>query len=139
MERHNYKRISTHPFHQLKQFGISEDDEFIRFKKTIIGNDVWIGMDANIITGINIGSGAVIGAGSVVTRDVPPYAIVIGSPAKIYKFRFDEPIIERLLRWKWWDWPDDLLRMNIDLFKSNLTEDMIEKVELIYEDIREQL
>lgn len=70
-----------------------------------IGNDVWIGTRAIILDGVNIGDGAVIAAGAVVTKDVPPYAIVGGVPAKIIKYRFEESEIEKLLREKWWDNP----------------------------------
>lgn len=79
-------------------------------KRTSIGNDVWIGSRVIIMQGINIGTGAVIGAGSVVTKDVPPYAIVAGCPAKIIKYRFDEKIIQQLLDTHWWDLDDDELK-----------------------------
>lgn len=70
-----------------------------------IGNDVWIGAGAFVLFGVNIGDGAVIGAGAVVTKDVPPYAIVAGSPARVVKMRFDEETVEALLELKWWDLP----------------------------------
>ena len=70
-----------------------------------IGNDVWIGTHAIILSGVTIGDGAVIAAGSVVTKDVPPYAIVGGNPAKLIRFRFDEPLRQALLRIAWWNWP----------------------------------
>ncbi|GEO99948.1 CatB-related O-acetyltransferase [Methylobacterium haplocladii] len=69
---------------------------------TTIGNDVWIGHGAFILPGVTIGDGAVIGARSVVTRDVPPYAVVAGSPAVVRRLRFPEPVIERMLRLRWW-------------------------------------
>jgi acetyltransferase-like isoleucine patch superfamily enzyme len=73
------------------------------FKHVTIGNDVWMGHNVNVLSGVNVGDGAVLAAGSVVTKDVPPYAIVAGVPATIKRFRFSEKIIERLLRSKWWD------------------------------------
>ncbi len=68
-----------------------------------IGNDVWTGHNVNIMSGVNVGDGAIIAAGAVVTKDVPPYAIVAGVPASIKRFRFSDKIIERLLRSKWWE------------------------------------
>jgi acetyltransferase-like isoleucine patch superfamily enzyme len=70
-----------------------------------IGNDVWVGYGAIILSGVTIGDGAVIGAGAVVSHDVPAYAIAAGNPARIIKYRFDERLIEYLLRIRWWDWP----------------------------------
>jgi acetyltransferase-like isoleucine patch superfamily enzyme len=70
-----------------------------------IGNDVWVGYGAIILSGITIGDGAVIGAGSVVSHDVPAYAIAAGNPARIIKYRFEASLIEFLLRIRWWDWP----------------------------------
>ncbi|GAB4041027.1 CatB-related O-acetyltransferase [Spirosoma jeollabukense] len=72
---------------------------------TVVGNDVWLGYRATILPGITIGDGAVIGAYSVVTRDVPPYAIMGGNPAKLIRKRFDDADIARLLELRWWDWP----------------------------------
>lgn len=80
-----------------------------------IGNDVWIGLSAIIHSGITIGNGAIIGAGSVVTKDVPPYAIVGGTPAKIIRYRFDDSTIQELLNIEWWNIDkEDLLNAKID-------------------------
>ena len=70
---------------------------------TVIGNDVWIGQNAVILPGVQIGDGAIIGANSVVGRDVEPYSIVIGNPARLLRHRFDEELTELLLRFRWWD------------------------------------
>lgn len=100
--------VSTHPifFSTIKQAQItfSDKDYFEEFENIIIGNDVWIGANALIIDGVKISDGAIIAAGSVVTKDVPPYAIVGGVPAKIIKYRFEQKQIEKLLEIKWWDW-----------------------------------
>lgn len=89
---------------------------FEEFKKTKIGNDVWIGESVMILGGVTIGDGAVIAARSVVTKDVPPYAIVGGVPAKILKYRFNEEIIETLLNTKWWDLPDSEIEKRLEIF-----------------------
>ena len=81
-----------------------------------IGNDVWIGEAVTINDGIKIGTGAVIGAHSVVTKDVPPYAIAVGVPAKVIRYRFDAETIHRLLDSRWWEWPEEKLLENADLF-----------------------
>ena len=75
-----------------------------------IGNDVWIGMKVLVLSGVTIGDGAVIGAGSVVVKDVEPYAIVGGNPAKLIRYRFPKPQIQRLLKARWWDWPFEKIR-----------------------------
>ena len=87
-------------------------------KRTVVGSDVWIGYGAKIISGVSIGHGAVIAAGAVVTKDVPPYAVVGGVPAKIIRFRFSEPIISELLNFNWWDLPDEKLKDSISIFHT---------------------
>ncbi|MBC2397950.1 CatB-related O-acetyltransferase [Clostridium tetanomorphum] len=84
----------------------------------IIGNDVWIGYDAIIMSGVKIGDGAIIGTRAVVTRDVPPYTIVGGVPAKVIKKRFSDDIISKLMKIKWWDWPYEKIQANIQHIQS---------------------
>lgn len=79
-------------------------------KRSYIGNDVWIGQRAIIMQGIKVGNGAVIGAGAVVTKDVPPYAVVVGVPARIIRYRFDVDTISQLQESQWWSLPDGVLR-----------------------------
>lgn len=93
----------------------------------IIGNDVWIGSHATILSGVTIGDGAIIGAYSLVTKSVPPYAIMGGNPAKIIRYRFDPSIIQLLLKIKWWDWTIEKIKKNIKYLCSNNTNDFFNK------------
>lgn len=87
----------------------------------VIGNDVWIGYDAVIMAGVTIGDGAIVGARAVVTRDVEPYSIVGGVPAREIRKRFAPDVISRLLELQWWDWPVDKIRRSIhDIQSGNL-------------------
>ena len=81
-----------------------------------IGNDVWIGANVCILPGVNIGDGAVLAAGAIVTKDVLPYVVVGGVPAKIIKYKFSEYIITKLLEIKWWDWDEKSFKENVDYF-----------------------
>ncbi|HJT23091.1 MAG TPA: CatB-related O-acetyltransferase [bacterium] len=102
---HQTDTISTYPFSgtYLKSFksGIPPGTK----GNIKVGNDVWIGMKALILSGVTIGDGAVIGAGSVVVKDVEPYAIVGGNPAKLIRYRFAKSQVQILLKTRWWDWP----------------------------------
>lgn len=117
--------VSTHPFlYGAQDKSVYEKNDFIEKSidiskgnpKIAIGNDVWIATNAVILPGVTIGDGAVIGAGAIVTKDIPPYAIAVGVPAKIIKYRFSKEIIEGLLKIKWWNWPDEKIKANIDYF-----------------------
>jgi len=110
------KFVSTHPvfFSMLKQAQVSfsNKNRFEEFEEINIGNDVWVGANAIILDGVTVSDGVIIGAGSVVTKDIPPYAIVGGIPAKIIKYRFERNEIDKLLKIKWWDMDLDYLRKN---------------------------
>lgn len=84
----------------------------------VIGNDVWIGYEAVVMAGVTIGDGAIIGARAVVTKDVPPYTIVGGVPARKIRRRFSDNVIARLLELKWWDWPAERIQRNIKNIQS---------------------
>ncbi len=88
---------------------------------TIIGNDVWIGSEAIIMPGVKIGHGAIIGTRALVTRDVEPYAIVGGNPARTIRSRFDEASVKMLLEMQWWDWSDDQLKGAMAILTSDDT------------------
>lgn len=100
----SYRNIKGHPYKK---------------GNVIIGNDVWIGMDAKIMSGVEIGDGACIAAGSVVTKDVPAYAIVGGCPAKLIRKRFSEDRIQKMLEMKWWDWDVEHICEAIAMLQSN--------------------
>lgn len=120
------KFVAMHPaFYSGRSIGglsfqhVSYTEEYktvLKDRYCIIENDVWIGSDAKILGGVTIHNGAVVAAGAVVTKDVPPYAIVAGIPAKIVRYRFTEKEIESLQTIKWWDKDDVWIRQNIDQF-----------------------
>ena len=85
---------------------------------TVVGNDVWIGMEALLMPGVAVGHGAIVAARAVVSRDVPPYSIVAGNPAKVVKHRFDPRTVARLLAVAWWDWPVDKVSRNLDAIRG---------------------
>ncbi len=95
-----------------------------------IGHDVWLGLNTIILSGVKIGPGAVIGAGSVVTKDIPPYAIAVGNPAKVIKFRFSNEIIERLLESEWWLFSDGMLKDLAPFFYNSDISEFLEQVEV---------
>ncbi len=114
---HPINTLSTSPFQYVynkpEMYGniIVPKSNIIKreYSETFIGNDVWIGYRAFIKLGVKIGDGAIIGAGAVVTKEVEPYAIVGGVPAKLIKYRFDENIRKQLLELKWWDLPEKFI------------------------------
>jgi acetyltransferase-like isoleucine patch superfamily enzyme len=89
--------------------------EYLPVVRTVLGADIWIGDGAFIKAGVTVGHGAIIGMGAVVTRDVPPYAIVAGNPARLIRLRFDPPLVQALLDSAWWTWPDARLHEFGDL------------------------
>lgn len=119
---HPLSYVSTHPsFYSASQplaKTFAKQDIFLPFKKTFIGHDVWIGENALIKDGVRIGTGAVVGAGAIVTKDVSEYAIVVGAPAKIVRFRFDEATRQKIMKTQWWDKSVRWLEENFDLFQS---------------------
>lgn len=93
----------------------------------IIENDVWIGAKSTIMSGVKIGNGSVVGSCSVVTKDVPPYSIVVGNPARVVKLRFTELQIERLLKISWWDWTEDRIKTEAMTLWSDNIDEFIDK------------
>jgi acetyltransferase-like isoleucine patch superfamily enzyme len=121
---HRTDWITTFPFTAFSEY-FPESEKITGHPSTkgdvIIGNDVWIGMGVVIMSGLTIGSGSVIAAYSVVTKNVKPYEIVGGNPAKHLKFRFDEQKIEELLKISWWEWPIEKIKSSISYLCSNQT------------------
>lgn len=122
---HTIENISTSPIFTEKLNGTSfswVDKDIINHNHNIIviGNDVWIGKNATVLSNVKVGNGAIIGTGSIVTKDVPDYAVVAGVPAKIIKYRFSEEIITKLLEIMWWDLPEIVLKKNIHLFQKKV-------------------
>lgn len=104
--------ISTSPLFYSAKYknNITCEDKITDREKIIIGNDVFIGANVTVLDGICIGDGAVIGAGAVVSKDIPPYAIAVGSPIQIIRYRFDDNTIQKLLALRWWEFNDDQLK-----------------------------
>ncbi|HKO89093.1 MAG TPA: CatB-related O-acetyltransferase, partial [Burkholderiales bacterium] len=119
---HDYRRIVQHSFlynehDQLRPAG--ESIAYDRFSEPLtIGHDVWIAAGVSIRRGVTIGDGAVVGANSVVTKNVPPYTVVTGAPARPVKTRFNPEIIDLLLQLRWWEWEDEKIREHYDLLSS---------------------
>jgi chloramphenicol O-acetyltransferase type B len=112
---HRIDLVTSFPFHSRWDLpGRDVDREGLGHGDVIIGNDVWIATGAWIMSGVTIGDGAVVGARALVTRDVRPYAKVVGTPAKEVSRRFDDETVDHLLALKGWDWPDEKILNNVD-------------------------
>lgn len=123
---HKMSGFSTYPFNTFMMTPQTTSEDIAAMFEdaqnrgdTVVGNDVWIGMNAVIMPGVKIGDGAIIGANSVVTKNVEPYTVVGGNPATIIKKRFDEQTIDTLLNIKWWDWSIEKIEKNIDVITGN--------------------
>lgn len=112
--------VSTHSFSYDKKYKIVSDskNDFVQKLETKIGNDVWIGTNATVLAGVAIGDGAIVGAHSLVTKDVEPYSIVVGVPAKHIKYRHSEEQIKALINMQWWNWSEEKLKENVHLFNN---------------------
>jgi acetyltransferase-like isoleucine patch superfamily enzyme len=125
--------VSMHPiFYQHRPdwgYDLVAADRHDDLQPTVVGSDVWVGAAALILDGVTIGDGAVIGAGAVVTHDVPPYAVVAGTPARVLRTRFDDDTIEWLLELRWWDRSEHWIRRyaplmgDVDAFRSQVERD----------------
>lgn len=123
---HRHEWISTFPFFFMSEVAAFEGaaNGYLPAGDTVIGNDVWIGSEAIIMPGVKVGDGAVIGTRALVTKDVEPYAIVGGNPAKVIRKRFAEREIALLLEMRWWDWPEDRLKDAMPIMTSERIDDL---------------
>jgi phosphonate metabolism protein (transferase hexapeptide repeat family) len=130
---HPLWRPALHHFtYRSKSYGFTQEDDqdFFQWRrdhKVTLGSDVWIGHGAIVLPGVSIGTGAAIGAGAVVSKNVPPFAVMAGVPAKVIRFRFDEAVQQQLLALAWWDWPRDKLEAALPDFRIMTTEEFIDK------------
>lgn len=126
---HSMASLSTYPFPLFfEEWGLDKRNvtkSWDNKGNIIIGNDVWIGFEALILAGVSIGDGAIIGSRAVVTKDIPPYTIAAGVPARPIRKRFDDDTISNLIKIKWWNWPDEIITENIQAIQSgNITKPM---------------
>ncbi|MFZ3452664.1 CatB-related O-acetyltransferase [Arthrobacter sp. 7Tela_A1] len=130
---HRTDSVSSYPFGTLGKWwpsatGISDHSSR---GDVVIGNDVWIGASSFISSGVTVGHGAVIGAHAVVTKDVAPYSVVGGNPAKVIKYRFDPEVIEQLLEISWWDWTDEIIDAHLPLMLRGSVTDFIAEAQAL--------
>lgn len=138
VENHALGYVSTHPFlyygttdaHESVYEGYRESPWYFenvnpkgyadKLKRVIIGNDVWLGKNVTITNGSNIGNGVIAGAGAVITKDIPDYAVVVGVPARIIRYRYTQEQIDRLNEIRWWDWSDEKIRVFYEDFYEDI-------------------
>ena len=119
-EGHQTRYVSTFPLRTMLGVDVAYPEVVEKPQGVTIGNDVWIGQQVRIMPGVTIGDGCVIGARAVVTKDCAPYGIYVGVPAKLARKRFPDPVIDQLLRLKWWEWPLERIRRNAAFFSTDL-------------------
>lgn len=124
---HRKDWVTTYPFNVIFPEARSIEGHPASKGDITIGNDVWIGLNAIILSGVQIGNGAIIGAGSVVVKNVPAYSIVAGNPAKVLRIRFPIEIIEKLEKIQWWNWPDEQVIEALPLLLDDSIEKFISK------------
>ena len=124
--------MTQHSFLYNKSQGLippGSSPSYDRYSDSVnIGSDVWIGSGVVITRGIIIGDGAVVGANAVVTKDIPPYAIAVGTPAKIIKYRFVPEVIELMLKVKWWNWSTEKIQQHFDILSKAPDVSMLRKL-----------
>ncbi|MDU7337986.1 MAG: CatB-related O-acetyltransferase [Clostridium sp.] len=125
---HTLKSLSTYPFPLFfEEWGLQQKDIASAWDNKgdiVVGNDVWIGYEAVVLSGVHIGDGAIIGTRAVVTKDVPPYSIVGGVPAKEIRKRFDEATINKLIETSWWDLPFETIKQVLPFIQNGDSEEL---------------
>ena len=129
---HPMWRASQHHFsYRSAMYGLGEDDQEIfdwrRSHKVVLGHDVWIGHGATVLPGNRVGIGSVVAAGAVVTKDVPPYTVVAGVPARFVRERFPQSVQEALLSIRWWHWSREKLRRALPDFRQLNVQEFVRK------------
>ena len=123
---HNLRSLSTYPFPLFfEEWGLDKADVTDAWDNRgdiVVGNDVWIGYETVVLSGVTIGDGAIIGTRAVVTKDVPPYTIIGGVPARPIRKRFDDRTIAALLALRWWDWPRERIARNISAIQAGRSD-----------------
>ena len=129
---HPTDRVAMNHFtYRSSAYGLGGDDpaffDWRRSQPVTLGNDVWLGHGAVVLPGVTMGDGSVAGAGAIVTKDVPPFAIVVGNPARVLRYRFEPAVIAALQRIAWWDWPHERLGDAMEDFRTLGAEDFCHK------------
>jgi acetyltransferase-like isoleucine patch superfamily enzyme len=133
--RHTVDFVTTYPLTMVFGGGIGHTQVFDGDLGVTIGNDVWLGRSATIMAGVTIGDGAVVAANAMVTKDVAPYEIVGGVPARHIKYRFDERTREGLRQLKWWDWDEEKIKQELPfLLGANFAAELLEKISNLPQD-----
>ena len=126
---HTQASLSTYPFPIFfEEWGLRKEnvaEAWDRRGDIFVGSDVWIGYEAVIMAGVTVGDGAVVGARALVTRDVPPYAVVGGVPARVIRRRFPEETVEKLLALQWWNWPEEKIKRHIREIQTGQAEKLL--------------
>ena len=112
----------SHVGYRSSAYGLGPDDpglfEWRRSSTVTLGHDVWIGHGAIVLPGVTVGNGAAVGAGTIVTKDVPPFAVVVGNPGRVLRYRFADAVIAELQRIAWWDWPHERIGLAMQDFRA---------------------
>lgn len=123
---HNHKKITSY-FIGKNLFKEKWQNETVSKGDIVLHNDVWVGAHCVVLGGVTIHNGAIVAANSVVTKDVPAYSIVAGTPAKVIGYRFDELTIQKIQELKWWDWSIEKIKENKELFKDEINDGFLDK------------